>query len=100
MGKISNPTPAEIAEWKRKHVDIFVLRVEDKKCYLKTPDRKTMSYAASVATKDPLKFNEILLNNCWLGGDDEIKTDDSLFLAASSKLSDIISIKEASLEKL
>jgi hypothetical protein len=93
-------TQEQIEAWKKKHGNVFKLKIEDKECYLKTPDRKTLSFASSVATKDPLKFNEILLNNCWLGGDEEIKTDDSLFLAASSKIAEIIEVKEAELEKL
>ncbi len=93
-------TQEQVENWKKQHGDIFKLKIEDKECYLKTPDRKTLSFASSIATKDPLKFNEILLNNCWLGGDEEIKTNDSLFLAAASKLSDLIEVKEAELEKL
>lgn len=93
-------TKEQIQEWKKQYKDIFVIRVEDKKAYLRTPDRNTLSYASTLATKDPLKFNEVVLNNCWLGGDEEIKTDDALFLAASSKLPDLIQIKEATLEKL
>lgn len=100
MSKIEKPTKADIEAWKKKHGEVFKLTIEDKECFLKTPDRKAMSYAASVAIKDPLKFNEILLNNCWLGGNEEIKTQDSLFLAASSKIGEIIQIKDASLEKL
>lgn len=93
-------TQEQIDAWKKKHGEIFRLKVDEKECYLKTPDRKTLSYASTVATKDPLKFNEILLNNCWLGGDEEIKTTDSLFLAAASKLGELIEVKEAELEKL
>ena len=93
-------TQEQIDAWKQKHGDIFKLKIEDKVCFLKSPDRKTLSYASSVATKDPLKFNEILLSNCWLGGDEEIKTNDSFFLAASSKIAEIIEVKEAELEKL
>ena len=93
-------TKEQIQEWKQKHGDVYVLNIEDKKAYLRTPDRKTLSYASTLATKDPLKFNEVVLTNCWLGGDEEIKTDDALFLAASSKLPDLIQIKEATLEKL
>ena len=96
----SEITQEQIQEWKSKHGDIFRLKIEDKECYLKTPDRKTLSYASSTATKDPLKFNEIILKNSWLGGDEEIKTDDALFLSASSKLGELIQIKEATLEKL
>ena len=93
-------TKEQIQEWKQQYKDIFVISVEDKKAYLRTTDRQTLSYASTLATKDPLKFNEVVLNNCWLGGDEEIKTDDALFLAASSKLPDLIQIKEATLEKL
>jgi hypothetical protein len=93
-------TKEQIQEWKQQYKDIFVLNVEGKKAYLRTPDRHTLSYASTLATKDPLKFNEVVLTNCWLGGDEEIKTDDALFLAASSKLPELIQIKEATLEKL
>ena len=96
----SEITQEQIQEWKSKHGDMWRLKIEDKECYLKTPDRKTLSYASSTATKDPLKFNEIILKNSWLGGDEEIKTHDSLFLAASSKIAEIIEVKEAELEKL
>lgn len=93
-------TKEQIQEWKQQYKDIFVLNVEGKKAYLRTPDRHTLSYASTLATKDPLKFNEVVLTNCWLGGDEEIKTDNALFLAASSKLPELIQIKEATLEKL
>ncbi|MDR0559134.1 MAG: hypothetical protein LBG92_03125 [Prevotellaceae bacterium] len=52
------------------------------------------------AKENPLKFNEVILNECWLCGDDEIKTDDNLFLSASAKISEMIEFKNAELEKL
>ena len=93
-------TKEQIKPWKAKYKEVFVLRVDDKVAYLRTPDRATLSYASTLATKDPMKFNEAILTNCWLGGDEEIKTDDALFLSASSKLGELIQIKEATLEKL
>lgn len=93
-------TQETIDAWKKKHGNIFKLTIEDKVCYLKTPDRKALSYASTVGAKDPLKFNEVILNNAWLGGDEEIKTNDSLFLSAAQKLAEIIEVKEAELEKL
>ena len=93
-------TKEQIKQWKAKYKEVFVLRVEDKVAYLRTPDRATLSYASTLAMKDPMKFNEAILTNCWLGGDEEIKTDDALFLSASSKLGELIQIKEATLEKL
>ncbi|MFC2504544.1 MAG: hypothetical protein ACFNVP_00160 [Capnocytophaga ochracea] len=93
-------TKEQIKQWKAKYKEVFVLRVDNKVAYLRTPDRATLSYASTLATKDPMKFNEAILTNCWLGGDEEIKTDDALFLSASSKLGELIQIKEATLEKL
>ena len=93
-------TKEQIKQWKAKYKEVFVLRVDDKVAYLRTPDRATLSYASTLATKDPMKFNEAILTNCWLRGDEEIKTDDALFLSASSKLGELIQIKEATLEKL
>lgn len=47
-----------------------------------------------------MKYNEFLLNNCWLEGDEIIKTDDALFLGVSAQLAEIIEMKEATLKKL
>jgi hypothetical protein len=41
-----------------------------------------------------------LLNQLWLDGDEEIKTDDDLFLAACSQLDDLMRVKEAEIKKL
>lgn len=93
-------TEKQISEWKDKYKTVFVLEVDGKVGYLRKPDRKTLSFASAAGTSDPFKFNEVILKNCWLGGDDEIKTDDDLFLAASAVLADLIQVKEASLKKL
>jgi hypothetical protein len=93
-------TQEQISAWKEQHGDIFQIVVEDKVCYLKKVDRKTLSFASTVGTKDPLKFNEIILANCWLGGDPAMKTDDDYFLAVSGKMSELITLKEAELVKL
>lgn len=93
-------TQNQIEQWKEQHGGVFKVVVEDKVAYLKTPSRKVLGYASSLISKDPIKFNEIILNDCFLGGDEEIKTNDAYFLAASSKLSEIIEVKEAELVKL
>ncbi len=93
-------TPEIIENWKKQFSDVWKITVDGKVAFLRSPDRKTLSYASSVGTSDPLKFNEILLKNCWLAGDLEIQTNDTLFLSASSKLAELIQIKETELEKL
>lgn len=93
-------TPEQIEAWKKKHGDVFCVTVGDKVVYLKRPDRKVLGAAAVVGKNDPMKYNEILLNNCWLAGDEDIKTDDALFLGVSAKLGELVEIKEAELKKL
>ena len=102
MEKVSQE---QINEWKAKYGEIVKITVKDevngdKCCYLHKPTRKTLSYASVAGKNDALKFNEIVLRDCWLAGDEEIKTDDTLFISASAKLADLIDVKEAELEKL
>lgn len=90
----------QIKAWKEKYKDVYEISVDGKKAYLRKPDRKTLSYASTAGQTDPMKFNEVLLKGCWLGGDEEIKTDDELFLSVSAKLGELIQVKEAELKKL
>jgi len=93
-------TPEQLQEWKKKHGNVFHFKVADKACYLRTPDRKVLSFAAAAGKSDPMKVNETILKNCWLDGDKEIQEVDSYFLGISGKLDQIVEIKEAELEKL
>jgi hypothetical protein len=92
----------QIKEWKAKYGDVYCVRFasDDAACYLKTPGRKALSYASTVGQKDVMRFNEIILNDVWIAGDERIKTDDSLFISIAPKLAELINIKETELEKL
>lgn len=98
--KVSEVTPEIIEEWKKQFGSVFQVDVDGHIAYLKKPDRKTISMATTIGGKDPIKFSELMLNNCWLAGDDVIKTDDELFLAVAGKLAELIELKEAELKKL
>jgi len=93
-------TKEQIDKLKKQHGELFQLNIEGRTAILKKPSRKSLSYATSVASKDPMKFNELMLDACWVAGDEEIKSDDSLFLSASAKIAELIEIKEAELVKL
>ena len=49
---------------------------------------------------DPVKMTEVMLNQLWVAGDEEIKTRDDLFLAASQKMQEVLEVKEAEIKKL
>jgi len=93
-------TDKQIEAWKKEHGDVFHITVEDKACYLKKPSRQALGYAATAAKDNPMKYTEVLLNDCWLGGDEEIKTNDDLFLSVSPKVLELNEIKTAELVKL
>lgn len=95
-------TPEQIATWKQEHGAIYAVKVDGHVCYLKTPTRHILGFASagSEGGKQGIKYNEILLKNCWVGGSEEMKTDDALFLSVSGKLNELLDIKEAELEKL
>lgn len=93
-------TKEQIEAWKAKHGNVFLLEVEDKKAYIRSPKRKELSASTTIGANDGLKANEFLLKVCWLAGDEELKTIDSYFLGAVSQLEQIIEIKQASIKKL
>lgn len=91
-------TKQQIEEWKAKHGELFEITVEGKSCVLHRPTRQNLSYASVV--KDPIKLTEVMLNQLWVAGDEEIKTQDDLFLAASQKMQEVLEVKEAEIKKL
>ena len=97
---IGQATPEQIEAWKKKYGKLYGIKVDGHICYLKKPDRRTLSYASVAGAKNPLKFNEVMLNNCWVGGSEEIKTDDEMFLGVSGKMAKLINVKEAELVNL
>lgn len=91
-------TKEQIQEWKKKHGDLFEVTVDGKNCILHRPTRRDLSYASVV--KDPIKMSETMLNQLWVAGDEEIKTDDALFFAAIQKMQEVLEVKEAEIKKL
>lgn len=88
----------QVQEWKKKHGELFEITVDGKSCILHRPTRRDLSYAGVV--KDPIKMSETMLNQLWVDGDEEIKTDDALFFAAIQKMQDVLEVKEAEIKKL
>ncbi len=100
-------TPEQIAEWKKTapfgsvyELTVEVPDKETKKCYLKHADRKILGCASVEGGLDPIKFNEIIINNCWLGGDEEIRTNDEYFLACGKQLDVVLKTGSAVIKKL
>jgi hypothetical protein len=100
MSKTSKLSKDQIAILKATHGDVFEVHCDGKYCYLKKPDRKTLSYATTVGQTDPMRYNEIVLENCWIDGDEAFKTNDDYFFAVVEVLDGIIAFKQAEIKKL
>ena len=99
---IGQATEAQIDAWKRKHTNIFAIEADGHVAYFKSPDRQTIGMAMSLSNggSDGMKFNNLLFDNCWLGGSEEIKTSDRLYLPASAHMRQMIDVAEAQIKKL
>ena len=111
IGQVSDE---QIAIWKKQHGGCSQIKVKDHVCYLKPADKKVLSYALSmikVRVDDPSKasevgveriiqLGEVVLQNCWLGGSEEIKTAPKLWLSAAVAAGDMVELVEAELKNL
>lgn len=98
-------TQAEIDKWKKSHGTVNQIDIlydgHTYTCYLKKPDRNTVSFAMSKESADRiLESGEIILENCWLGGDESIKENDDIWMAAAMRARTTFDLPEASVKKL
>jgi hypothetical protein len=96
----TGPTQEQIEAWKAKYGTVKMFEVDGHKCYLRKPDRKILSLAMKKSQKNPLDFNETILSNCWLAGDEIFKTDDDMFMAISGELDTLIQQKMVDVKEL
>ncbi len=93
-------TPEIIEGWKKKYGDVFCVEAEGRKGYLRRPDRRIIASANVLGGVDGLKVKEILLRNCWLGGDNALLDEDRYFLGILPHADAIIEIVESDLKKV
>jgi hypothetical protein len=104
-------TEEQLAAWKKLHGDVYSVEVEGHIGYLKPMERKVMMYALSkldISISDQGKkmnlgqmaqSGEVVLQNCWIGGSEDIRKNDDLFFAAAIEASYLVSFKDAYLKK-
>ncbi|MWB96753.1 hypothetical protein GON26_20520 [Flavobacterium sp. GA093] len=86
----------QINEWKEKYGQIYELPVEDKVAYLREPKMTAFRHAFNAMQKDgEMAFGEVMLNDLFIGGDEEIKTNDEYFFAARKELANFFIFDDA-----
>ncbi len=107
--KKGNVTKEQIDAWKKEHGKVHRIAVVIKKDadgkiveeavgYLKKPRRDHKATAMSMyAQHQILECGEFLRDNCWLGGDDRLKTLGDIADTAAIQANGIIQFKDGSL---
>lgn len=96
----------KIKQWKEKYGVVHQIDVplEDESqvatAYFRKPDLQLISAAAKFSESDPIKSGNILFENCWLGGDELVKSDDEARLSAIQALGQIFKVRTAAIKKL
>jgi hypothetical protein len=95
-------TPAQIGEWKLKHkYGIYSVEVDGHIGYFKNPGRAEMNCAMSKADKDKvLDLFEELASITFIGGSEELLTDDQMFIGICQELKVKLDGKKARLVNL
>lgn len=96
-------SPAQIEAWKQQYGPDAVYEYttsDGLKGYFRRPDRRVISLAVSSGQTDPMRVNEVLATNCWLGGDEAIRTEDRYFLGLVDVLGGLIDKVAGELKKV
>ena len=94
-------TKAEIQAWKEQYAQIYEVESDGKVGYIFDPTCKlsVMKMITTAAQKGgSVTMTEAVLNNCWLGGDEEIRKDDSHILGLVEQIDELIDIPEYGIE--
>ena len=94
---MTKPTKEQIQEWKAKHTDLYCLSTEDQECIIFSPfDNLTiMKYAFStLMSDDKMGFVDVILNNCFLHGDESLKKDDAFKMGIYEQLNEVVDVPE------
>lgn len=79
-----------VEETKLKGIEVFKIPYGDKVAYLTKPERKHVELAMTNVRTKPLAIGEVLIANCWLCGDEELKKDTGFLVSLNNSMDDLI----------
>ena len=101
------PAASQVEQLKQEHGDVRTLTLTDDEtgetvavAYLKRPSRPTVARAVSLLSQSKvLEAGEFLLENCFVGGDQRILSDEWLKMSAAMKAVEIVKLLDGELKK-
>jgi hypothetical protein len=99
-------TAEKVENWKSENKS-GIARIESEfegklyACYVRRPTRDDMrELSAKGGTVDTVTYAEIILDQLWLGGDEEIRTVDPIFMGVVDVVQNVLDVQRATLKKL
>lgn len=97
-------TEAQVKQWKSRWGEVTSITVKDGEKsytgYFKKPDLQTISAASRFMDSDPVRGGQVVFENCWLGGDPVMKTDDEVKFATLLQVNRLFRILETEVKKM
>lgn len=94
-------TKQKIEEFKAIHGNVYRYMTKDgKSCLLKSPDLEVIDACRTISGGSSIKFDKALVDNCWITGDEELRTVSKYQLGLFDWLGSIIEKVDGDLEKL
>lgn len=109
---VGEATEAQIQAWKKQHGDVYCVHVLDREpsgegkrrrhyTYFKGVSRSILGAAQIASAKgNVVSFYEVVANNCYIGGSEEVLKDDYLFKGIMPYMDQLNEYAAAVLEKL
>lgn len=96
-----NWTKEQIKKYKDEHGTLYRYTADDgKSCLLRSPDLNILDACRTVSGGSSIKFDQALVENCWVDGDEELKTVDKYQMGLFDWLGSIIQKVDGQLEEL
>lgn len=73
---MSKVTKEQIQQWKDKHGDVYLIEIGEKAAYFREPDVKVWRFAYKALDTSTTAFSLALVKNSFLGGDEELISDE------------------------
>lgn len=91
------PTEGQIAKWKKQHGALHKLTVKVPGqtaaiCIVRAPKVSDISQSSTLGESDEYKIGMIQLNNCWLHGDERIRTQLAFSQSAAKEMGRIFQV--------
>jgi hypothetical protein len=97
MKAFEMPAQAQIDKWKKEHGALHKITVKvtgqpDAICIVRDPKVSDIQQSSALGGNDEYLIGKIQLENCWLAGDERIKTRLSVSQAAAKKMAAIFPV--------